>query len=92
MIVGITYDLKTDYLAEGYTSEEVAEFDNIDTIEGIENALHFNGYQTERIGNVKSLISKINSGKRWDIVFNICEGINGIGRESQVPAVHDLFH
>ena len=92
MLVGITYDLKSDYIAEGYTEEEVAEFDNIDTIEGIENALHKNGYETDRIGNVKSLINKILSGKKWDIVFNICEGLNGIGREAQVPAILDIYN
>ena len=92
MHVGITYDLKSEYLANGYTPEEVAEFDNIDTIEGIENALHSNGYDTERIGNVRKLISDINAGKKWDLVFNICEGLNGIGREAQVPAVLDIYN
>jgi len=92
MRVGITYDLKSDYLAEGYTEEEAAEFDSEETIAGIENALIVNGFQPERIGNVKSLINLLLNGKRWDIVFNICEGMYGIGREAQVPAVLDIYN
>ncbi|MGD0710576.1 MAG: hypothetical protein ABR968_05285 [Bacteroidales bacterium] len=92
MRVGIAYDLKSDYIAEGYSEEEAAEFDSEETIAGIENALKANGYKTERIGNVRSLLSLLHNGKRWDIVFNICEGINGIGREAQVPAVLDIFN
>ena len=32
MNIGITYDLRDDYLKEGYSYEETAEFDRIDTI------------------------------------------------------------
>jgi len=31
------------------------------------------------------------AGRRWDMVFNICEGFYGIGREAQVPALLDAF-
>ena len=67
MRVGISYDLKSDYLAEGYSEEEAAEFDSEETIAGIEYALKANGYFTERIGNVKSLLNQVHEGKRWDI-------------------------
>lgn len=91
MKVGIAYDLKADYIAEGYTEEQGAEFDSEETISGLENALKANGYKTERIGNVRSLLSLLHNGKRWDIVFNICEGVHGIGREAQVPAILDIY-
>lgn len=91
ILVGLTYDLREDYLKMGFSKEETAEFDKIDTIEGIESALHFNGYETERIGNVNALMQKLLEGKRWDIVFNICEGLYGIGREAQVPAILDIY-
>ena len=35
MKIGITYDLKDDYLALGYDKETCAEFDSIDTIDAI---------------------------------------------------------
>jgi len=91
MIVGITYDLKSDYLAEGLSEEEAAEFDKEETITGIEQALKNLGYQTERIGNVKHLLNHLANGKRWDLVFNICEGIHGSAREAQVPAILDIY-
>jgi D-alanine-D-alanine ligase len=91
MTIGITYDLKQDYLLQGFSEEEAAEFDSIETIEGIEKALIENGFKPERIGNVHQLLHLLNSGKRWDIVFNICEGLRGIGREAQVPAILDVY-
>jgi D-alanine-D-alanine ligase len=90
--VGLTYDLRSDYLAMGYTEEQCAEFDKIDTVEGIEQALEELGYNTDRIGHVKNLIHKLSHGEKWDIVFNICEGIHGIGREAQVPAILDVYN
>jgi len=92
MRIGITYDLKTDYLKMGYSEEEVAEFDTEETIKGIEDAINACGYDTERIGHVKNLIQKISNGNRWDLVFNICEGVKGAGREAQVPAILDIYN
>ncbi len=31
------------------------------------------------------------AGERWDIVFNICEGLHGPAREAQVPALLDAY-
>lgn len=89
--VGFTYDFKDDYLAQGFSSEDAAEFDSIGTIEAIESALMQSGYLVERIGNIQSLVQKLASHKRWDIVFNICEGVKGIGREAQVPALLEAY-
>ncbi len=91
MKIGLTYDLKSTYLLQGYSHEEVAEFDSEETIAGIENSLNELGYQTERIGNIIELANALVSGKRWDMVFNIAEGLHGIGREAQVPALLDAF-
>ena len=91
MKIGITYDLREEYLAQGFGLEETAEFDKIETIEGIESALQALNHATERIGNVKSLISKLAAGERWDLVFNIAEGMHGFGREAQIPAVLDAY-
>lgn len=91
MKIGLTYDLRSDYLKEGFSLEETAEFDKEETIDGIENALHELGFQTERIGHAKSLINLLHAGKKWDLVFNICEGMYGDGRESLVPALLDAY-
>ncbi len=91
MKVGITYDLRTEYLKMGYSEEETAEFDKEDTIEAIEEALSKAGYQTDRIGHSRNLMKKLLSGDKWDLVFNICEGLYGDGRESLVPAILDSY-
>jgi len=91
MKIGLTYDLKTTYLQQGFSPEEVAEFDTEETIAGIESTLNELGYQTERIGNIVELTNALTSGTRWDLVFNIAEGLYGIGREAQVPALLDAF-
>ncbi|MCF8297326.1 MAG: hypothetical protein K9J13_07295, partial [Saprospiraceae bacterium] len=91
MKIGLTYDLRTDYLNEGYSLEETAEFDKESTIEGIEKAIQNAGYITERIGNAKSLTKALLDGKNWDLVFNISEGLYGEGRESLVPCLLDAY-
>lgn len=91
MIIGIAYDLREDYLAEGYSEEETAEFDRPDTVEAIESSLQAMGLETDRIGHVRSLVERLASGQRWDFVFNIAEGVKGYGREAQVPAILDAY-
>jgi len=92
MIIGLTYDLRDDYLKMGFSEEDAAEFDVIETVVAIEESLQKLGYQTERIGHLKALIEQLVGGKRWDMVFNFCEGFYGIGREAQVPALLDAYN
>ncbi len=91
MRIGITYDLRDDYLAEGYGEEETAEFDHPKTIAAIEGALRDLGYETDRIGHIRALAKRLVAGERWDLVFNIAEGLRGFGREAQVPALLDAY-
>ena len=89
--IGITYDLRDDYIAEGYTEEETAEFDHPRTIDAIEEALRDLGYETDRIGHIRALTRRLVAGDRWDLVFNIAEGLRGFGREAQIPALLDAW-
>jgi D-alanine-D-alanine ligase len=91
MLIGLTYDLRDEYLRMGYSEEETAEFDREDTIISIENTLVGLGYQTDRIGNIMTLVNRLSCGDRWDMVFNIAEGLYGSGREAQVPALLDAY-
>jgi len=91
MTIGLTYDLRSAYLAEGFSEEETAEFDRDDTVDAIESTLQSLGYHTERIGHGRQLAAALASGRRWDLVFNIAEGMHGIGREAQVPALLDMY-
>jgi D-alanine-D-alanine ligase len=89
--IGLTFDLKEDYLNLGYTTEEVAEFDSPETINALDHAITSLGFEVIRIGNIFSLVNFLNAGKRCDLVFNICEGMYGIAREAQVPCLLDAY-
>jgi len=89
MKIGLTYDLRDDYLKKGLSFEETAEMDSAVTIEELDKTITKLGNETDRIGNIESLIKRIANNERWDVVFNIAEGVYGMGREAQIPALLD---
>lgn len=91
MKIGLAYDLRSWYLDRGYSMEDTAEFDKQETVDALDAALKKMGYNTEPIGNCFQLIEALAAGKRWDLVFNIAEGLYGDGRESVVPAILDQY-
>jgi D-alanine-D-alanine ligase len=91
MTVGLTYDLRKEWLAQGYSDLETAEFDREETVAAVEAAIRAGGAATERIGNHRSLMSALASGRRWDLVFNFSEGMYGLAREALVPALLDAY-
>jgi D-alanine-D-alanine ligase len=91
MRVGLTFDLRDHYLAAGYSAEDTAEFDNIETIDSLAGALERLGLEVDRIGTVRQLAQRLVAGERWDLVFNIAEGLKGVGREAQVPALLEAY-
>ncbi|MGC9953510.1 MAG: D-alanine--D-alanine ligase [Rhizomicrobium sp.] len=91
MRIGVTYDLRADYLAMGYGEEETAEFDSEITIAAICQALTGLGHEPVRIGGVRKLVERLAAGERWDAVFNFCEGLKGVAREAQAPALLEAY-
>ncbi|MFZ2339811.1 MAG: hypothetical protein WAW07_08845 [Bacteroidales bacterium] len=91
MKIGLTYDLRSWYLDRGYSMEDTAEFDKQDTVDALGVAIRNMGFETELIGNCFQLIEALSAGKKWDLVFNIAEGLYGDGRESVVPAILDQY-
>ena len=91
MKIGVCYDLRSDYLALGYSQEATAEFDCEETIAAVCTALAGLGHLPERIGGIRPLTAALVAGRRWDAVFNICEGLKGVAREAQVPALLEAF-
>lgn len=87
MLIGLAYDLRPAYLAAGYSPLATAEFDAPETIEAIEAELIALGHAVERLGNAHEVMARLVAGGRWDLVFNICEGLHGFGREALVPAM-----
>ena len=91
MLIGLTFDLRSEYLARGYSDVETAEFDRPETIDAIETALIALGHDVQRIGNAGELTARLLAGSTWDLVFNVCEGLRGFGRESLVPALLEAW-
>lgn len=89
--IGLCYDSKEEYLAAGYSKLQVAEFDDEGVIAGLEESLGRLGHRVERVGRGRALAARLATGERWDLVFNVAEGLWGRGREAQVPAVCELF-
>jgi D-alanine-D-alanine ligase len=89
MRVGLTYDLRSEYLAAGYSDVDTAEFDQPETIDAIAGALARLGLAVERIGHARQLAGRLTAGDRWDLVFNFCEAY-GFG-QSPVPALLDAW-
>lgn len=91
LTIALCYDSKEEYLAAGHSHLEVMEFDDEGVIAGLEQALVRIGHRVERVGRGRNLARRLAEGERWDLVFNIAEGLAGRAREAQVPAVCELF-
>jgi len=93
-IIGITYDLKSDWQGcEADPVDAAAELDGHKTIECLQTALESAGHKVVLIGGARQLISRQTRGDlKVDVVFNISEGFKGRNRESQVPAILDLYN
>lgn len=91
MRIGLTYDLREEYLALGWHELDVAEFDRADTIEAFVESLLALGHQPVRIGGVRALVAALARGERWDAVWNIAEGTGRYGREAAVPALLEEY-
>jgi D-alanine-D-alanine ligase len=91
MRIGVTFDRREDYLAQGMSAEDAAEFDPEVAIAAVCAALAGLGHEPIRIGTVKALTERLAASERWDAVFNICEGLTGYAREAQAPALLEAY-
>jgi D-alanine-D-alanine ligase len=91
MRIALVYDLRDEYRALGYSEEEVAEFDSVETIDQLAGALEVLGCEAVRVGRGQALAARLVAGERFDLVFSIAEGVKGRSREAQVPALCELF-
>lgn len=90
MRIGLTYDLKTQYVFRpGDPDDANAEFDHPDTVGRIEQALESLGHTVVRIGGARGLLERMDD-LRVDLVFNIAEGYAGRNREAQVPVLLEM--
>ena len=86
---GLTYKIKKGVVSKAEDFE--AEYDHIDTVLAIKNALEKLGCQIFLMEADRNL-PKCLYETPVDIVFNIAEGIQGRGREAEVPALLNLMN
>ncbi len=91
LALGLVFDCQEDYLAQGLSPEEVAEFDPRATVERIAQGLAACGHRVHLVGSGRDLAKALAQGGRFDLVFNIAEGVSGFSREAQVPALCELY-
>ncbi|MDA8086238.1 MAG: ATP-grasp domain-containing protein [Nitrospiraceae bacterium] len=92
MKIGLVYDLRKEYLEMGFSDEETAEFDSEETISALYQSIKDLGHEACRIGHIYELTRRLALGERWDLVFNVAEGLYGRSREAQVPALLEAFN
>jgi D-alanine-D-alanine ligase len=91
MRLGLVYDLRADYAGMGLAEEQLAELDSPETIDALATTLVSLGHAVDRIGNIRALVGRLARGDRWDLIFNIAEGLHGRSREAQVPALLEAY-
>ena len=70
--------------------EIVAEYDRIETVNDIRQVLEADGHKTDFIPADNDFPKLITRGK-FDICFNLAEGLGGDAREAQVPAMLEFL-
>lgn len=86
--VAILYNLKKGLDAR--TADAEAEYDSIDTVHAIQCELEKAGLNVELIEADRELPERLRSS-RAEIAFNIAEGLQGRGREAQIPALLNML-
>lgn len=92
MKIGLVYDLREDYLKCGFSKEETAEFDTIESLGSLCDSLLRLGYSVDKIGHAQQLVMRLSGGDSWDLVLSMAEGLNGRNREAHVPAILELYN
>jgi len=89
--VALLYNLKHNATAEpGAPPDALAEYDSVETVQALEDALRASGHQVIPLEGDETLLDTIRQADP-DIAFNICEGHRGEARESQVPALLEML-
>jgi D-alanine-D-alanine ligase len=71
-------------------ADALAEYDSLETVEALEEALLAGGHQVVLLEADETLLDTVRQAAP-DICFNIAEGLRGDARESQVPALLEML-
>lgn len=87
-VIGLIYNLKSE--SSDDTSDAQAEYDSIDTVYAIRDALISVGLNVLLFEADSTLPERL-LHTHIDIAFNIAEGTSGRGREAQIPALLNML-
>ena len=87
-LIGIIYNLKKG--VDHSTPMPRQEYDSIDTVYAIRDALESGGIHPLLLEADENLPDRLR-GSHIAMVFNIAEGFRGRGREAQIPALLNIF-
>lgn len=91
MRVGLSYDLKTAFTGHYEVDDALEEYDSLETIRLISDALEAQGHSVVHLGGGNMFLANVQN-QNVDIVFNIAEGQGSYrSREAQVPAVLEML-
>ena len=89
--VALIYNLKYNVSVEpGAPPDALAEYDSVETVQAIEDALLAGRHQVIALEADETLPDTVRRAAP-DICFNIAEGLRGDARESQVPALLEML-
>ena len=91
--IALVYERKSEYLARGFSVEECEELEDDATIDGLTSTLQSLGHTVVQVGDIKDLVKCLAKGSHqvWDLVFTTSEGMYGLAREAQVPALLEAY-
>jgi D-alanine-D-alanine ligase len=90
MRLAIAYNIKKDVEEEGFPEDFYAEWDDMDTIESVRDALAQRHEAVELIEADEGAYEKLRELKP-ELVFNMAEGIFGESRESHLPSIMEML-
>ena len=91
--IAVIFERKSHYRSIGFSEDECEELHSDEEIDGVVQALKSLGHTVHLVGDIKNLVACLASDQYrvWDLVFPISEGIYGVAREAQVPALLEAY-
>ena len=93
LTIAFVYDDESSWLGAGFSERKTGDKADDHGISGIVAALEMLGHKVVQIDGIKNLVKNLASERyrEWDLVFNIAEGMHGLGREAQVPSLLEAY-
>lgn len=91
--IALVYERKSEHLARGFSEGECEELEDDVTIDRPTSTLQSLGHKIVQVGDIKDLVECLATGSHqaWDLVFTTSEGLYGLAREAQVPALLEAY-